>query len=194
MNNTQSLPVRLTESELLTKGAELSAMVKARAYEEEERKSVVATYKARITDLDAQIQKLAQVVRDKRELRPVDVVEQPDHDAMMMRTIRLDTGEVVSSRALEGAERQRPLFGLPDRATTTPAMRVAAIKDDIRRRSRSTAECEYRLKMFDDLLNDPEYVKRDCDQFREDTAARDATQASVDLADDSIPEDGITRQ
>ena len=190
MNNTQSLPVRLTEQELIAKGAELSAMIKALSYEEAEKKSVADAFKARITDLDTQIQRLAQIVRDKKEFRPVEVIEQPDYDAMMMRTVRLDTGEVVSSRPLEGSERQRPLFGLSDRATTTPAMRVAAIEEDIRRRSRTREEAEYRLEMFRDLLNDPEYRKGGSAEAREASAA----DAVRDMIADATEEDLITRQ
>jgi hypothetical protein len=59
---------------------------------------------------------LGRTVRERKELRAVQVVESPDHDRRVVDTVRVDTGEVVESRGMTPAELQRTMFEVNTKA------------------------------------------------------------------------------
>lgn len=65
--------------------------------------------KERAEELEARRAMLAKVVRERSELRPVQVETIADFTRNMAQLVRLDTGEVWATRALAPAERQEVL-------------------------------------------------------------------------------------
>lgn len=107
--NTQSLPVRLTTDELLLRSDELAKAVRERDDAERAMKSAQATAKRKIDLLDLDITRLADIVRDRQEDRPVEVREFKNWVRLTMDTVRLDTGEIVGSRSMSRSERNDEL-------------------------------------------------------------------------------------
>lgn len=119
MNETRTmvLPVALTEPEVLARAKELTGLIQehreatvrlenlAAAF-----KSAKATAEEEIADVLSSFRNLSTVIRNGREDREVEVMDTPDYKAGVMLTHRLDTHELVASRGLTEAERQRSLF------------------------------------------------------------------------------------
>lgn len=118
--NTMSLPVRLTDLELLAKAKELAAKLAESDDVESRKKLAVAECKAKADRLGDEISDLAQTLRTGKEAREVEVQETRDNLARTIETVRIDTGEVVSSRAMTIHELQRPLFDQPQQEDKTP--------------------------------------------------------------------------
>jgi hypothetical protein len=108
--NTQSLPVKLSEQELIIKGNELSVLVSDLEEMETRKKNAMAGFKSEIDGTSERIGALAKIVREKKEYREVETEDRKNMDRMTMDTIRLDTLEVVSYRELKGHERNLGLF------------------------------------------------------------------------------------
>jgi hypothetical protein len=108
--NTQHLPVRLTTDELLLRSDELAKTIRERDEAERNMKAAQATAKRKIDTLELDIARLAEIVRDRQENRPVEVHEIKNWDRLTMDTIRLDTGEIVGSRSMSPSERNASLF------------------------------------------------------------------------------------
>lgn len=103
---TKSLPVKLTQEELLSKSGELAGTVQDYATEERRQADVKAQLKARLTELDARRTQLAFVVARQEEERDVRCDVIADLNSLVANITRVDTGEVVQSRPLTDAERQ----------------------------------------------------------------------------------------
>jgi hypothetical protein len=110
MSNTMSLPVPLSEQELIIKGNDLSVLVQELDSIEVRKKTANSGFKDEIDSTSGRIASLAKIVREKKEYREVEVTEIKNMDRMTMDTVRLDTGEVVSYRELKGHERNLGLF------------------------------------------------------------------------------------
>lgn len=108
--NTMTLPVPLTPEELIIKGNELSIQVQELADVELRKKTAMSGFKDEIDATSERIEKLAKIVREKKEHREVELTERRNEERMTMDTIRLDTGEVVHYRELKGHERNLGLF------------------------------------------------------------------------------------
>jgi hypothetical protein len=114
---TVPLPVTLTKDEILARGKEL-ARVKdehTRAADELETaqlawKTMKEGFANRISEAEDRMRQLARAINSGVETRDVEVCDEPEFKAGVMNTVRLDTGELVSSRGLTEAERQRSLF------------------------------------------------------------------------------------
>lgn len=107
---TMFLPVPLTDDELLAKAKELASKL-AEADDVESRKKVaVAECKAEADRIDSEVSWLASMLRSGKEPREVEVRKVRDEASRTIDTMRLDTGEIVSSRAMTIHELQRPLF------------------------------------------------------------------------------------
>lgn len=107
--NTQSLPVRLTTDELLMRSDELAKTIRERDDAERTMKSAMSTAKTRIATLEADVSRLAEVVRERQEYRPVEVTEVKNWHRLTMDTVRIDTGELVGSRSMSAYERNEAL-------------------------------------------------------------------------------------
>lgn len=110
MSGTRSLPVRLTDTELLIKAKELSAKVAELDAVEATKKSVAAECKVKYDTLNSDIHHLAKILRTGREDREIEVQEIRNDPARTIEVVRIDTGEVVESRPMTINELQKPLF------------------------------------------------------------------------------------
>lgn len=111
---TMMLPVKLNEIESRERGAEMSTkvieLVELKAVHAQRKKAMSEEEKER----DAEVCRLARIVRSGYENRPVEVQAVPSLGRNMMDYVRLDTGETVESRPMTRAEieeaMQVPLF------------------------------------------------------------------------------------
>lgn len=113
---TLTLPVNLTQRELLERGEALALGRVSRNETASAAKAKAGEFKAQLEELDAEVDRLAGIVRDKAEPRPVVCELRPDMQRGVMETWRTDTGELVSSRVLEPHERNLELFPAEERA------------------------------------------------------------------------------
>lgn len=113
---TLDLPVRLTAEEQRLKGEQLAKLYDDRQKVEAEKTRVAQELGAKLKNLDKDIRDLADQVKECREMREVQCREEKDHGSGTVLTVRMDTGEVVSSRAMKLGERQVEMLpgGLED--------------------------------------------------------------------------------
>jgi uncharacterized protein (UPF0335 family) len=107
---TKTLKVSLTEAEILEFADQLARAVDNVTRLEEEKKTLVDSYKAKITEAEAATQKLTNLVRNKYDFRPVDCEQTMDNNEGTSKTVRLDTGETIEDRKLTYEERQGKLW------------------------------------------------------------------------------------
>lgn len=103
---TENLKVDLTPEEILAASREMARAVDELHDLEQQRKAAVETYKARIAQATAQVQVNSVLVRNGYEFRKVEVRCTLDYDRTWVTSVRLDTGEVVESRAMTPDEKQ----------------------------------------------------------------------------------------
>jgi hypothetical protein len=109
VKTVERLPCKLTADEILLKARQLSQFSKDVDQLEDEKKAEAARIKADIEEKESAIKALMQEVYSGEEVRPVECVERPRYDALMVDLIRSDTGAVVSSRPMHPSERQTAL-------------------------------------------------------------------------------------
>ncbi len=107
---TKQLPVSLTREELALKSDQLAAKIHEGKDLENDLSRVKADYKSRLEDNKSEIDKLACAVRDKEEMRQVQVIERRDEFHRSIETVRVDTSEVVEIRPMTVQEMQGDLF------------------------------------------------------------------------------------
>ena len=103
---TKNLPCQLTAEEKAQKAYKLVQLLVSLDEVEEERKTITSEYRSRLKGLRLESTRLREVYRSGIESRPVPVEEQPDSRRGEVYVIRLDTGEVVSTRPMTADERQ----------------------------------------------------------------------------------------
>jgi hypothetical protein len=118
MKDTMELPVRLTNGEKLQRGNLAAELAHESHVLEEKRKLQNAALKAQIDALQEQMADLFDQLRTGEQVREVEVEQKKDFELGVERIIRLDTGEVVSERALGPEEMQQdlPYDGPPEDA------------------------------------------------------------------------------
>jgi len=108
------LPCQLTKSEIEERAFRVVALMGEHDEIEMKAKEEAAQHKAALKDLRSLTQRLGEQVRSGVEKRLVEVVEEQDLLSREVRTVRVDTGEVVRSRAMTHTElekaRQPELF------------------------------------------------------------------------------------
>lgn len=87
----------------------------------EERKDANKDFAKRAKLLGEAVSKHRSVLRQGYEMREVEVEHRRDERAGLIRTVRLDTGEEVSHRAMTALEKQGDLFDEPAEAAPTSA-------------------------------------------------------------------------
>lgn len=107
---TQTLKVRLTDVEILEYADQMARAIDNLTQLEEEKKAVADSYKAKVTEAEATVQRITNLVRNKYDYRPVDCEQTMDNNTGTAKTIRLDTGELIEDRMLTYNERQGSLF------------------------------------------------------------------------------------
>lgn len=129
---TQDLAVKLSADELAGMGKKNAALVEEYQEIEDEKKEAAAEAAGKLAEKWAEIAKLSKAIRSGVEIRPVKcrVVKSFEEKAAI--TIRLDTDEEISRRALTIEELdkllQRPLL-LPPRAVNEKRGRGRPRKD-----------------------------------------------------------------
>lgn len=136
----RTLPVKLSTQELLDRGLSLALERKARVLRQEEGKREAAQAKAEIESHDAEIDRLAAILRDRAEPRPVQCRLQRDLARFVVETVRLDTGELVESRPMAEEERQTDLWPDEDSQVLDLAVDQADQPAPTRSRRRKGAE------------------------------------------------------
>lgn len=106
----ETLPVKLTESEVAVRADELAEKVKALSDEREGAKATASAAKERIAEIETEVRELAYTVRNKTENRHVECREIRNEERRTMDIVRVDTGETVRYRAMTMNELTRPLF------------------------------------------------------------------------------------
>ncbi len=109
---TEHLPCKLTEEDMLQRGAELSAAELNLAEQKEEAKAVRASLTAMEKKLQGVVSYLAVVLKDGEEDREVECQSIAKFDKEEVIIQRLDTGDVIRKRPLTDQDRQSPLPGL----------------------------------------------------------------------------------
>jgi len=117
MKVTMLLPCELTDDEWVARSRDLASLEAILADAEAAEVEAADEYKARKKRLAAETQtkranvaRLAQIVRTRSEERNVEVKTETDFEASRVQTVRVDTGEVVSTRPMTETDRQREMF------------------------------------------------------------------------------------
>ena len=95
----------LTEEEIKQAGETTARLIQTKASLEKDKKSVVASFKAKIEAADAGIIDQSNKVRDKYEYRDVTCVEEHDFDNGTIVVLRTDTDRIVESKKMTLAEK-----------------------------------------------------------------------------------------
>lgn len=127
---TRTLPVRLTERELLDRGESLALERFARNHCDAQRKAAAAGFKEQLEVFEAEIDRLAGIVREKAEPRPVACRNVRDMNRGVIEVVRTDTGEIVESRVMTEMERQTRMFD-PENDEPESIEELEAIGDKI---------------------------------------------------------------
>lgn len=105
----RSLPVKLTDEELLKVGGQLAATVQDIGAEEGRQADLKAQMKARLAELEGRRTNLAYTISRKEEYRDVEVDIFSDYQRGVVEDIRRDSGEVLITRVMTEHERQQQL-------------------------------------------------------------------------------------
>lgn len=114
---TRNLYVPLTEDEVRLRSQEMATAERILAEAEADENNQAEAWKARkkalettTADARAKLSIVGRIVREKRELRAVEIVEERNHTLKTVDTIRTDTGEIIETRGMTESEMQRSLF------------------------------------------------------------------------------------
>jgi hypothetical protein len=112
ITSVNDLPVRLTAAEKALKAEQLVADMHEIQDLEDQKKTATSEYSSKIKRKQEHARQLAYELKTGTELRPVECYERPVYGDMVVELIRVDTGEVVSTRGMHPSERQRAMeFG-----------------------------------------------------------------------------------
>lgn len=107
--NLATLPCVLTDQEKADRAMELAVLVRKLDEEETAAKAAAAAARDSVKEMEAEVRRLARIVREGKEERQVETVSTRDLDEKLFITIRKDTGERIFQRALTQEELQIPL-------------------------------------------------------------------------------------
>lgn len=110
----RTLPVRLTQEELIERGWLLGEQRREQRSIEAEKKSANDDFKIRLETCGEESDRLARIVRDKAEPRPVQCYEKRDYKRGVVEVWRTDTGELVDSRVMSEHERQKAITDIDE--------------------------------------------------------------------------------
>jgi hypothetical protein len=105
----ESLPCQLTSQEKLIKGEELVKRLEEKEELEDRKKTAADDFKSAIGVKEFDVKKLARQIGTGIEHREIECRELFHFARNLVETIRLDTGEVIRSRAMRPEERQAGL-------------------------------------------------------------------------------------
>lgn len=100
------LTCHLTHEEVSRASDELARHLDEKEAIESELTAIKSQFKAKIEQADANIGVKKRLVRDKKEMRPVDVEVVSDYTDCTVKVTRTDTGEIIEDRKMTGDEKQ----------------------------------------------------------------------------------------
>lgn len=103
---TKDLMVKLSDSELLRYGKEIGEAKSECERVEEAAKSAAAEFKAKLTEINGRINKLARFLGTGEERRGVECSAFYDYSNARVTVTRTDTEEVIEDRPMEEGEKQ----------------------------------------------------------------------------------------
>ena len=103
------LPVKIPLDRVAENADELAKVIGQREMMLEEKRQANAKFRDKIHFFDERLTELGESVRSKTEIRDVEVVEMLIVETNEIRIVRLDTGEIVSTRTAEVQDRQEAL-------------------------------------------------------------------------------------
>ena len=106
---TETLPVKLGPDAYAAVSRDLGKTVRERLREEVSQKDRKDAMKARLSELDAKIARLSVITDTGEDYQEVEVETRWADDGRMVERVRVDTGEVISSRPPSNTERQAKL-------------------------------------------------------------------------------------
>ncbi len=104
-----TLPVKLTDRELDERRDKLAALVREHTEAEQTKKDEAAQWKQKVDAIEKNMSDLAREIRDRAQLRPVEVKRDKHIELGIEELVRVDTFEVVETRSLGPGERQAEL-------------------------------------------------------------------------------------
>lgn len=107
--SSEVLSCVLTDAEMLDRGRQLAESLQDIREEEDRQATAKKEMKDTLESLQKEADRLSAIVRDGREDRTVAVRIDHDEARLMVHKTRLDTGELIASRAMTEEERQRAL-------------------------------------------------------------------------------------
>lgn len=103
---TKDLPCKVSDLEKADKRTRIAALLTRYDAVEAKKKEVTSTFSTEMKQLRSEMSKLAREVDTGVEEKPVLCEERPVYPQNAMQTVRLDTNEIVSERALKSEELQ----------------------------------------------------------------------------------------
>jgi len=106
---SRQLSCQLTREEVEERARESAQLLERRDQFDDELKSAQKSGKARLTEMEAELRRLATEVRDRAVLRLTQCERRLDYDAGTVSEVRGDTGEFIQTRKMTEEEKQREL-------------------------------------------------------------------------------------
>jgi len=103
---SEDLLVKLTEEEVSAKARRMAERMGELDRHNEESKRIAGERGQRKATLEGEIRKLGEQVRERSEIRPVNVEVIADYKRSIVVEVRTDTDETISERAMRSEERQ----------------------------------------------------------------------------------------
>lgn len=111
-NFTRDLKVALSKEEVAERADRAAQLLADRDHEESELKAHASHVKSRIATMESEMRHLSGEVRTKCTYREVECERRFLYETSVVQEVRMDTGEVLSERAMTDREKQRDLpFG-----------------------------------------------------------------------------------
>lgn len=103
------LPVELSDAKILERSREMGQLLEQKRKIEREKAQIVKDFSDQIKDISGEIAKLTTIVNTGQEEQQVTCVREYDHNNKEVREVRIDTGEILTTRPLQVDESQIPL-------------------------------------------------------------------------------------
>lgn len=110
----EALPVKIEASEADARARTLASVVHDHDALLDRRREVMAQFREKIAFFKERMKELSESVQACTEIRPVACVERLNTRQNAVEVVRLDTGEVVRSRAATAEDRQEEIPGFDD--------------------------------------------------------------------------------
>jgi hypothetical protein len=104
---TRKLPCQLTGDEEIQKSQEIARAIEDLSKRRDQKKAAASMYRSQMDEVEAKLAELSHEIATHTTERAVDCMVKPDWRSGKVDLIRVDTGEVVESKVMTSAERQK---------------------------------------------------------------------------------------